>query len=750
MNDQGTEVPSISLLDVLRGVGQRKLLISAITVMAFGLGVFYVKSATPVYSTESQLIIENLASPYDRVQNQDNQTPDQIDDRTIQSQISVLKSNDLALRVIADLQLQEKPEFNPLKLKDLGTVSQLLIQLGFGEDPRLMTVQERALKRYLDKLNVYQVPESNVIAVKYTAADPKVAADVANTLAKAYVAETAETRSQPTNRAREWLARQIEALRTKVATSDAEIERFRAQAGLLKGATSTLGTQELSELNSQITLADTTRSEAQARATAIKTMLDTKGTVDDSVDVLNSPSMQRLREQQAASARRVAELSATYLSNHPRMIAARNDLRNIDVQIRAEATRIADGLVEQAKIATARQNALVAKLNDLKSKETSANLDDVKLKALERESTADKALLESLLLRYADASARQDVTTQPGMARVIQQATVPTTPSFPRVGPTVMLITLAGLALALGLSFLMEIMAAASRLSQRLAWREEPEAEDSEEEPVRAALPPASSPSPAETRTPPPPARPAAAPTAKPVPLMTPLASIHLPNALSADAERVAALQSARSPGLTDSLHRLTDWVEEERLRGLKRIGVVSLGGQPSDTACIAITIARAMAPYVAKVVAVDLAAAAPRLDAVSGLGPTVGISELLAGKVDFTKVIQRDPASTVHVLGYGAENSAAVTTAVQQRAGAILQTLERLYGLVLVSGGETGPDSAAVFAGCDAIVVLASPQRIPELAALMQRIAAAGIHAVHWAKLDHRPEASDHLVASA
>ncbi len=71
----------------------------------------------------------------------------------------------------------------------------------------------------------------------------------------------------------------------------------------------------------------------------------------------------------------------------------------------------------------------------MKGRKSTANLDEVKLKALERESAADKALLESLLLRYADASARQDLSTQPGMARIIQQAAVPTSPSFPKSGP---------------------------------------------------------------------------------------------------------------------------------------------------------------------------------------------------------------------------------------------------------------------------------------------------------------------------
>ena len=196
-----------------------------------------------------------------------------------------------------------------------------------------------------------------------------------------------------------------------------------------------MATQELSELNTQITLAEGVRTEAEERAKSIKNILATKGTVVGSTDVLNSTIVQSLREQQVTSARRVAELSATYLPGHPKMIAAQNDLRNIDRQIRSEALKLVDSLDQQAQIADAREESLRARLEEMKGRKSTANLDEVKLKALERESAADKALLESLLLRYADASARQDLSTQPGMARIIQQAAVPTSPSFPKVRP---------------------------------------------------------------------------------------------------------------------------------------------------------------------------------------------------------------------------------------------------------------------------------------------------------------------------
>ena len=103
------------------------------------------------------------------------------------------------------------------------------------------------------------------------------------------------------------------------------------------------------------TLADAASSEATARANEIKSLLAAKGSVDASSDVLSSPVVQNLREQQSTAARKISELSATYLPNHPKMMAAQNDLTNINRQIRAEALKVVEGLNEQAKIAKSRE-----------------------------------------------------------------------------------------------------------------------------------------------------------------------------------------------------------------------------------------------------------------------------------------------------------------------------------------------------------------------------------------------------------
>ena len=695
--------PSINLLDVIRGIGRHKLLVFVLTALGFAAGMGFVSISKPLYSTEAQVLIENLASPFDRVQGPDNQTnPETIDDRAIQSQMSVLRSRDLAVRVVSALNLQERAEFDTLKNHGVGAISQIFITLGFSEDPRLMTPEERSIKRYFKQLTVYQVPLSSVLTVKYSASDPVTAAEVANALVNTYVASTAEVKFKPTARAREWLGSQITDLRAKLAKSEADIETFRAENGLLKGQVSTLSTQELSELNTQITIAEAASTEAEERAREIREILATQGTVDASTDVLNSPNVQRLREQQVTSARKVAELSAIYLPNHPKMMAAQNDLSNIDRQIRSEALKVVEGLQQQAKIAKARQNSLRARLEEIKSNSSTENQSDVKLKAMERDSAADKALLETLLLRYADASARQDLATQPGFARVIQAADVPTSPSFPKTGPTVLLLTLAGLALSLGLSFLMEIISAANQLGQRISAA-----------PV------------AQNFVAPVPAEPTFAPLQSPVfqrpafvaPIAEPVlmpAFANFPAGASPQANRDLLMNSypLDSFGLRAAGNLVAEWILSlKNTAAVRHVAVVSLGGGTSDSALCALVAARAIATRNARVVVVDLDHAGSNLEILFGLPLGPGFVDLLAGTADFTKVITRDPSSTAHLLRFGFDRSQAARTLLNQKTDSVLAALGSIYDVVIVHAGETGNNTSQLVAKCQAII-LAAPQQ--------------------------------------
>jgi polysaccharide biosynthesis transport protein len=727
---------SVNLLDVVRGIARRWKLVSALALLGILAGIGIVKLIKPSYSTEAIVLVDNLETPYDKSGAASDTRTVTVDDRIVASQVAVIKSDDLGSRVIAELGLTKRLEFDPLlSRKPLGTLKTILIGFGFAEDPNIKTPEQRALDRYSDKLTVFPLPQSNVITIKYSSSDPQTAAEVANRLAEIYVGSTREAQSQPTERAREWLSKQIEGLRGKVAESEAAVERYRSEAGLLQGATtSTLGAQQISELNSQITVAGTARAEAQAKASSIRKLLASKGNVDTSADVMASPTIQSLRQQQIAAMRTMSELSAVYLDNHPKMMAARKDLTNINRQITAEALKIVAGLEEQADIAAAREESLKASLEDMKTRQSSDNLSDVKLKALEREAAADRALLESLLNRYADASARQSVSAQPGLARIIQRAGVPTSPLFPKIGPTILLTSIAGTALGLGLAFLFEIMSAAQRMMPR-------QREEEHYEPAPAPALPVTAAPPGVMRT----------PESEGIDLPDSLAvrrAVQREESRSEPLLPVAVLPTVSSaPGANAAISsseiaaaagRLSQWCEGVAANlGAKVVGIASLGGSSIDAGIASVALARQLASRNRRSAVLDLGREPGQLEVLFGVPSGPGLTDLVNGSADFTKVLVRDSVSNVHLLRAGLDKNVSVTRLVEQNLPQLLAAMSNIYDFVVVHCGEAAVLTPEVLKKCGAALILSPSHRKRDAAVAVQVLMSAGVRSVQVVRLD-------------
>jgi polysaccharide biosynthesis transport protein len=734
MSPETIQPIQFGIAEVLRGMLRRKLLVG--TFLGLGLlgGLGLVAVTKPQYASEAQLLISHLDTPFDRANTSQEQRAETIDDRFVVSQVQVIKSEDMMLRVLNSLQLVGKGEFEPLA-NGIGTLKGIFIALGFSSDPRLMTPEQRAVNTLNGQLTVYQQPESNIIFIRAAGSNPKTAALVANTLAETYVLSTRESQSGPNERARDWLASQIDGLRRKVNASEAAVETFRAEAGLLKGATATLGTQEISELASQITLAETAAGEAKARADEIRNVL-ARGAVDASADVLNSPVIQRLREQQVQAQQKVSELSATYLPNHPKMQAASREVSNVERQLRREALKIVESLQGQAKVAAARATALRQSMEQLKGREGESLQSDVRLKELEREAAADRGLLESMLARYADANARQDLTLQPGFARVIQTASVAASPFFPKVGPTVMLMALTGLGLGLGLAFLFEIMAQASRQSVPANAND------------RARVP---APQPHHVAT----------GHAGDIPALGLDAAAHaellsrLRNATSpVQTHQVLASLPAAPPllgafslldqGLVgQGLHPVAERIalalaEAAAKSGNKAICVISVGAS-YEAALGATAICRALAGARFKTMLVDVTAQRPAAMDMLALSEGPGLSDLLAGQADVARVIQRDPKSAVQAMRYGMVAELASRDAVARKMPQVLTTLSQVYDVVVLNAGEASSSTPELVNGCGAALFLAPAARQRDAVAASKTLASKGIRQSFFVKIDDR-----------
>ena len=479
-------------------------------------------------------------------------------------------------------------------------------------------------------------------------------------------------------------------------------------------------------------------------------MLTNDGVVDGSGEVLNSALIQRLREQQIILNRNLAELSVRYLPNHPKVMAARSELASLDRQIRGEALKVVRGLEDQAKVAASREAEMRASLNAAKAKASETNLDEVKLRALEREAAANRSLLETFLNRYMDASARQDVVAQPGTARIIERAALPTSPSFPKVGPTVLLAMLAGLALGLGLAFVAEVMNAAARIAQAPSLPAPLPRVLIEASPIPAAATEVSKPdSPQaanEVEAPhnslvvevPKGGFPQTLGSASPLDILPSLCTMPFSRDLAAAVGHGYEVIGKPAESYARAARVLGSWATSVRQTlGVKRIAVAALAtGGALDTTAASAALARTLAQQGAKTIILDIAGSGDNFAHVFGLQSQPGLSELLSGTADFNAVIARDMASELNVISAG-QNAAGLPALVAgSRFAQALNALETVYDQILLDCGEmTLAISPAVHAA-QAILLLAPGSAAADAGRKLQELRGEGILAAQYVRL--------------
>src|SRR5215831_181335 len=170
-----------------RALMRKKLMVIGPTVLVAALAFVAVNMVTPRYKSEARLLIEGRENVFLRPQ-ADRLTDRErtVDQEAVTSQVQLVLSRDLALQVIRELKLAERPEFDPL-LRAGSILRQVLALAGLAKDPLKMAPEERALEAYYDRLTAFGVDKSRVIVIEFSSADPELAAKVANAIAEAYL-----------------------------------------------------------------------------------------------------------------------------------------------------------------------------------------------------------------------------------------------------------------------------------------------------------------------------------------------------------------------------------------------------------------------------------------------------------------------------------------------------------------------------------------------------------------------------------
>lgn len=603
-----------------RAVSARKGWIIVSTLLCCIAAIVFVSLVEPHYTGEAKVLVENGDNYFTRPERTEQQAATLPDDEAVQSQVQLISSRDIARQAIRRLDLKGNPEFDPLA-RGINALTRLMVILGLERDPTTVSPEERILTSYYEKLTVYPVPKSRVIAIEFTASDPDLAARGANTIAELFIEAQSAAKRESARSAAASLASLVTDLRARVSDAEAKANEYRTQSGLLIGTNNaTLSTQQLGDMTTQLAQARTAEADAQAKAKLIKDMIR-QNRVGEIPDVANNEFIRRITEQRGNLKADMALQARTLLPGHPHMQELSAQLADLDVQLRSALDKQARTLENDAHIAAGRVENLLSALDAQKKTAGAAGIDQVHLNTLETQARLLKDQLEFNTSKYQEAMAREAAASTPADARVISRASTPQLPSFPKKLPIIAIVTLAGLILSLGMVVGREL----------LSGRAFPVGEgDVEMLPRQVRDPRVVVAGPEDSTAP-----------------------------LEGDALAERDSRSAAEVGLHEALGALRDL---HVLGRAARVLIVPSAHQPEPSVA-ALAFARRLSME-GRTILVDAHSARPVVDhrsmAASGLADeeseTVGLSELLAGTASFAEIIHRDPQSRLHVVPVGGQ----------------------------------------------------------------------------------------------
>ncbi|MFZ1814539.1 MAG: Wzz/FepE/Etk N-terminal domain-containing protein [Rhizobiaceae bacterium] len=672
----------IDIAGLLSQVWRKKWLVLLLTLGAGAAILFALSTVSPRYKSSARIIIEKRESVFTRRSDGDyTLSGSQFDEQAIGSQVQILSSDDIALKVIEKLKLADAGEFNEEAKPSLSAT--ILGSLGMRAPTLDLTPDERLLKTFRERLTVYAVEKSRVIVVEFWAKDPDLSHTVPNALVDEYLEFARQNKLESNEEATQWLGPEIDELRNKVREAERKVADFRSNSDILIGNNNALlATQQLSEVSSELSRLRADRSAAEAKIATVRAVLEKGASVDVIPEVIASPLIQRLRERQVQLRAEISELSTTLLPNHPRLKALQSQVNDFDAQIRLETRNILKSLETNVDLTRQQEGALVSDLNRLKVEAARVGEAEVGLRALEREANAQRELLETYLTRYREAASRQTRDYLPIDARIISRATKPSESYFPKVIP----FTVAGM-LATMLLTIVGILAWALMTGKAFRPIAGPIGEMMPEpvhiEPVQ---------------------RPVSAVPAQNRGEQHDLPRTHAP-AMFDDSDMVGsgvpvspAARAANDPdtfGFADAAAAIADL-------GSARVALVSPGGDAGSRLCW--KLARYLANGGYQVAVMDLTGTGVTGNEFLGNPRLAGVKEFLSGVARFKDVVHVDRNSSAHIVPSGVQETPGFDIS---RLEAISDAMATNYDFVLFDCGLAGPEGVTVVARQDAIILV-------------------------------------------
>lgn len=400
------------------------------------LGLLYLFTAAPQFTSTASMVIDTRKVQL--FQQQSVLGDVAVDSATVETQVEILKSENISLAVIRDLHLIEDPEFTGSGGGVIGSVLGFITGLfSDGHASSEFEQTRKALGVFEKNRTIKRLGLTYVMEIGYTSKDPAKAARIANAIADSYIVDQLEAKYQATRRASVWLQDRIKELRTQASAAQKAVVDFKTANNIVDAGGRLMNEQQLAEVNSQLIMAHAATAEAKARMDRINDILKQEIPDASVADALKNDTIVKLRGQYVDMASKESIWAMKYGSDHLAAVNLRRQMAEIKKNIVDELKRIQESYKSDYDIAVTREESIKGSLANVVSESQLTNQAQVQLRELDSNAQSYQAMYDNFLQRYMESVQQQSFPITE--ARVISAATQPLVKSYPKS-----LIVLAG------------------------------------------------------------------------------------------------------------------------------------------------------------------------------------------------------------------------------------------------------------------------------------------------------------------
>jgi polysaccharide biosynthesis transport protein len=336
---------------------------------------------------------------------------------SLDTQVRILSSDTLALQAIQELHLDSNRHF-------VGSAKRKSGDEHLADEA---IRREGLLRTFHNSLSVEKDKNTRVIELKFKSEDPRLAADVANAVARAYIEHNFKMKFESTMQTSNWLSQQLAELQTKVQESQEKLVAYQKVHGILGlDDKQNVITARLDDLNKELTAAQADR--IQKEASYRVTLSENPELIEKSEpDTL----IGKLRAQESRLKVEYAQATTQLGPANPKVIEIKNQLNETENEIAAEVQNISQRIRNQHHKAVVREKMIRETLEVQKQEANKLNENAIEYSLLKRDVDANRQLYEGLLQKLKEAGVLAGLRSS--NIQIVDVAQVPGLPSEPKI-----------------------------------------------------------------------------------------------------------------------------------------------------------------------------------------------------------------------------------------------------------------------------------------------------------------------------